>query len=105
MKTHLETLSLCIIIVAMPISSYADESNYKTTVNNAVNSVILECNNYASRGDLKVTNAFSQKTSYTEKQKKELQADIHNYLLHSCLTDMASGLMKYSDSIKVKAVK
>lgn len=91
-------LLLCFSIGSVPMTSLADS----TALNNALQAVIRECNNLASKGDLKIADALSKK-EWTERQKAELMAITHNSSLQICLMGMALELKKHADRIDVKS--
>jgi len=94
-------LLFCLSIGSMSMPSIADELSDYTAMNNALQAVIRECNNLASRGDLKIAETLSKK-AWTDKQKAELMAIAHNGTLQTCLMGMAVELKKYADRIDVK---
>lgn len=95
-------LLFCLAIGSMSITSIADELSDSAAMNNALQAVIRECNNLASKGDLKIAEALSKK-EWTERQKAELMAVSHNGSLQICLMGMALELKKYADRIDVKS--
>lgn len=105
MKNHTKMfLFLCLSIAIVPTSSLAEEPDDSAALDNAYHSVIRECNNLASKFDLR-TAAILSKKDWTEKQKTELMALTHNHTLQSCVLNMAIELKKYAERIAVKSGK